>query len=80
MTGGTILRAALRARQPLARSCRGGGVCAACRVRVVAGSEHVLPMNEAEKALAAREPLAEEERYACLARVVGDVAVTTRYW
>lgn len=80
MAGGTILRAVLRARLPLGRSCRGGGVCAACRVRVVAGAEHVLPMSATEEALAEREPLATEERYACLARVVGDVAITTGYW
>ncbi len=78
--GGTLLRAAIRARLPMARPCRGVGVCAACRVRVVEGAEHLTPMGPDEQALAAREPLGRDERYACLVRVLGDVVVTTTYW
>jgi ferredoxin len=77
---GSLLRAALRAGLPVARSCRGVGVCAACRVRVVAGHDQLAPMGELERALAAREPLRENERYACLARVRGEVTITTTYW
>ncbi len=76
----TLLRAALRAHLPVARSCRGVGVCAACRMRVVEGAANLAPMGECERQLAAREPLRPNERYACLARVRGDVTVTTTYW
>lgn len=78
--GGSLLRAALRARVPLARACRGDGVCASCRVQVLAGAQNLAPATPAERRLAAREPLADDERYACQAAVFGEVTVTTRYW
>src|SRR5262245_2815739 len=59
--GGTLLRAAL----PVARSCRGVAVCAACKVRIVDGGENLRPPGPAETALIAREPLRTDERYAC---------------
>ena len=37
--GGSLLRAAMRARIPLARACRGEAVCASCKVRVLEGGE-----------------------------------------
>jgi ferredoxin len=78
--GGTILRAAVRARMRLGRACRGVGVCAACAVRVVAGAEHLEAPTPVERRLLARRPLPAGERYACQARVLGDVTVTTAYW
>ena len=78
--GASLLRAALRAHLPVARSCRGVGVCAACRMRVVEGAHNLAPIGDAERQLATREPLRPNERYACLARVHGDVTVTTTYW
>jgi ferredoxin len=76
----TLLRAAVRARMPIGRSCCGVAVCAACRIFIVEGSDVVEPMDEIEARLAARIPLAEHERYACRARITGDVVVTTSYW
>jgi ferredoxin len=76
----TLLRAALRARLPIGLSCRGVAVCAACRMVIVEGSDAVEPMDEHESRLAARVRLAERERYACCARITGDVTVTTSYW
>lgn len=78
--GGSLLRAVLRARLPLARSCRGTGVCALCRLQVVGDGAGLAPMGDTEAALARREGLPEGQRYACLARVVGDVTVTASYW
>ncbi|HEY3353789.1 MAG TPA: 2Fe-2S iron-sulfur cluster-binding protein [Polyangia bacterium] len=78
--GGTVLRAAVRARMHLGRSCRGDGVCAACKVRVLAGAAHLAPPTPVEQRLIARRPLDADERYACQARVLGDVTVTTSYW
>jgi ferredoxin len=69
----TLLRAVVRARLPIGRSCRGVGICAACRVFVVEGEQHVEPMDEIEA-------LAEHERYACRARIAGVVTITTAYW
>jgi len=78
LPGATLLRAVVRARMPIGRSCRGVAVCAACRIFVVEGA--VAPMGELEARLAARAPLVEHARYACCARVTGDVTVTTTYW
>jgi len=78
--GGSLLRAAMRARVPLARACRGDAVCASCRVRVLAGADNLGAMTPAERALAVRQPLFDGERYACQAAVLGDVEITTRYW
>ena len=78
--GVTLLRATRRARLPLGQSCRGEGVCAACRVQVVEGNEHLRAMDAVEMALAARIPLGPDERYACRARVAGPVSFTTTYW
>jgi len=78
--GGTLLRAALRAGLPVARSCRGVAVCAACKVRIVDGVENVRPPGPAELALLAREPLRSDERYACQARADGPCTITTTYW
>jgi ferredoxin len=78
--GGTLLRAALRARVPLARACRGDAVCASCRVEVVAGHEHVGPPSAGEQRLAERHPLGPNERYSCQATVHGPVAIRTGYW
>jgi adenylate cyclase len=80
MPRATLLRAAVRARMPIGRSCRGVAVCAACRIFIVEGGDAVAPMDELEAQLAARIPLAEHERYACRARITGDVVVTTSYW
>jgi 2Fe-2S ferredoxin len=76
----TLLRAAVRARLPIGLSCRGVGSCAACRIFILEGEESVTPMDEVETRLAARAPLAEHERFACCARITGDVTVTTSYW
>jgi ferredoxin len=78
--GGTLLRAALRAGLPVARSCRGVAVCAACKVRVLDGADQLRPPGPAEQALLQREPLRPDERYACQARADGPCTITTTYW
>ena len=78
--GGTIFRAAVRARMRLGRACRGHGACGACRVTVLAGQENLAPPTDDERRMSRRRPLAADERYACQAHVIGDVTVTTSYW
>jgi ferredoxin len=76
--GATLMRAILRGRLPLARSCRGTAICAACRVRILDGTP--APPSAAESTLAAREPLRPGERYACQTRVTGPITISTTYW
>jgi 2Fe-2S ferredoxin len=72
----TLLSAARRAGVPLASSCRGAGICDACRVRVVEGGDLLSELTERER----ESPLGPGERLACQAVVLGPVTVTTGYW
>jgi ferredoxin len=72
------LRAAVKAGLPIGQSCRGIGICAACKVRVVEGD--VAPPDLIERTLTRRIPVGEGERYACRARVEGPCVVTATYW
>jgi ferredoxin len=79
-SGASLLSAIVRARLPLGRSCRGRGVCGACRVVVVEGSAGLTPPDEVERALLAARDVGGESRYACRVRVIGEVTLTTTYW
>ena len=76
----TILDAARRAGAPLGNACGGVGVCARCRVRVVAGSEDLSPPTSIELRVGGAGGFAPDERMACQAVVRGDCEVTTAYW
>ena len=76
----TILDAARRAAAPVGNSCGGVGVCARCRVRVVAGSENLSPPTSIELRIGGARGFADDERMACQAIVGGDCEVTTSYW
>ena len=76
MRGGSLWRAALRARMPIASSCRGQGVCKACKIRVLSGQQNLSTLTESEASLG----LEPGQRLACLARVVGPVTITADYW
>ena len=74
--GGTLLEAARLAGIPLASSCRGAGLCDACKVRVKEGGDRLSAPTKREEL--AR--LDSDERLACQARVLGAVVVTAGYW
>jgi len=76
----TVLDVARRAAAPLGNSCGGVGICARCKVRVVAGAENLTPPTSVEARWAAARGFAEDERMACQAVVRGDCVVTTSYW
>jgi adenylate cyclase len=75
-----LLDAAWRADVPLASSCGGQGVCGDCAVRIVEGSEHLLPPDDVERAWFARRPRPAGVRLACRLRVCGPAVVATTYW
>lgn len=70
----SLLAVAVRARLPIGRSCRGQGVCFACKVEIVEGAENLSPRAEAEATLAPNE------RLACLCYVRGPITIRTPYW
>ena len=78
--GATILAAANQCAVPIGQSCMGDGICGWCRVTILAGLEHMAPPGELEQRLMEEKGFADNERAACLARVKGDVTVTTAYW
>jgi 2Fe-2S ferredoxin len=65
---------------PIASSCGGEGVCLACRIRVVEGSENLSELAPRELEVMKRGVLENGERLACLAYVYGPVSITTTYW
>ena len=78
--GSTLLSAALRSDIPLGQSCSGDGICGWCKVRILEGGKNLLPPGPLELRLKESARFAEDERAACLAKVMGDVTVTTGYW
>ena len=76
----TILDAARRIGAPIGNSCGGVGVCARCRVRIVAGSENLSAPTTIELRIGGARGFAADERMACQAVVNGDCEVTTSYW
>jgi 2Fe-2S ferredoxin len=76
----TLLDVARRAGAPLGNSCGGVGVCARCRVQVLAGSENLTPATAIELRFGSARGFASDERMACQAVVLGDCTVTTTYW
>ena len=78
--GATILAAATQSRIPIGQSCDGDGICGWCRVTVVEGVNALSLPTDLERKLMHEKGFAENERAACLARVHGDVSITTTYW
>jgi ferredoxin len=69
--GTTLLDASEDLGVPLDSDCGGVAACNACRVKVLAGAEHLSPLDPSE------EPFldAPAQRLGCQARVYGDVVV-----
>lgn len=76
----TILTAANKADLPIGQSCSGEGVCGWCRVTVLEGEENLHPPTPLEQRLMDAHQFGPGERAACLAKVRGDVTITTTYW
>ncbi len=71
----SLLEMALKAGIPHFHECGGRARCSTCRVRVIAGGQHLPPRNAEEASLAARFGFGDDVRLACQVRVAGDVAV-----
>lgn len=76
----TLLDVARRAGVPLGNSCGAVGVCARCRVRIVAGAGNLSLPTSIEIRFGEPRGFAQDERMACQAVVLGDVEITTTYW
>jgi len=78
--GATILAAANQVDVPIGQSCNGDGICGWCKVTIVQGMDQLAPPSPLEKKLLEEKQFSTDERAACLARVKGDITVTTTYW
>jgi 2Fe-2S ferredoxin len=76
----TLLDVARRAAVPLGNSCGAVGICARCKVRVIAGGENLSPPTSIEVRFGTARGFAADERMACQAVVRGECEVTTTYW
>ena len=79
-SGATILAAANQVNLPIGQSCDGEGVCGWCRVTIIRGLDQLAPPTDLEKKLMTACSFGANERAACLAKVRGDITVTTTYW
>jgi ferredoxin len=78
--GSTILAAANQCKVSIGQSCSGEGICGWCKVKIVSGVENMAPPGEIEQKLIVEKDFGHDERAACLAKVRGDITVTTSYW
>lgn len=78
--GATILAAANQCGVAIGQSCSGEGICGWCRVTILEGAEHMAPPTDLEQRLIREKDFHHDERAACLAKVRGDVTITTSYW
>lgn len=76
----TLLDVARRAGVPLGNSCGAVGICARCRVRIVAGAGNLSLPTSMEIRFGGARGFTGDERMACQAVVLGDVEITTTYW
>lgn len=74
------MSALLAAGVPVASSCRGDGVCAKCRIRIVEGARNLGPEGDVEKFLREKFQIPKNERVSCQTLVNGDITVDTSYW
>ena len=78
--GANLMEQLLLAGVPVASSCHGDGICARCRVQIVAGQENISPKTELEKILGDRMTIRFDQRVSCQVKVLGDITVDTTYW
>jgi len=79
--GDDILLCAQSNGVPMGSACGGWGMCAACRIRILSGSENLNSVDEEEETLQKKYGLHDNERIGCMTFVKsGTVEVTTSYW
>jgi 2Fe-2S ferredoxin len=78
--GANLMSALLGAGIPVASSCDGEGVCAKCRMQVLAGHENLSRPSELEEFLMERYELKAGVRISCQCEVQGDVKIHATYW
>lgn len=78
--GANLMQALLSHDIPVASSCKGDGICAKCRVKVLEGAKNLSPATEIEIIRRDQLDFDRAERMSCQAQVLGDVRIDTSYW
>jgi ferredoxin len=71
----SIFAAARRAQVPIPTACAGKATCGLCRVKIVAGAEHLPPVNRDEQKHLGNTYFITKLRLSCQLRPTGDVTV-----
>ncbi|MFY9270505.1 MAG: 2Fe-2S iron-sulfur cluster-binding protein [Candidatus Manganitrophaceae bacterium] len=76
--GSSVLAASMKGRIRHMHLCGGHGLCTTCRIRVVAGAEHLSPIHPYERiSLRSHLSFSPNVRLACQAKVLGPVRIET---
>ncbi|HEX4422881.1 MAG TPA: 2Fe-2S iron-sulfur cluster-binding protein [Kofleriaceae bacterium] len=76
--GATLFEAGARAQAAIDTACVGKGTCGLCRVKIVAGAEHLVPYTDEERKHLGNVYHLTRVRLACRAKLVaadGEVAI-----
>jgi ferredoxin len=76
--GATLFEAGARAQAAIDTACVGKGTCGLCRVKIIAGAEHLVPYTDEERKHLGNVYHLTRVRLACRARLVaadGEVAI-----
>ncbi len=68
--GESLFEVARRLGVPVATACVGNATCGLCRMKVLAGDEHLSPLNEGEEKHLGNVYYLTRQRLACQARVL----------
>jgi ferredoxin len=69
--GDSVFEVARRAGVAVPTSCVGKATCGLCRVKIVAGEQHLSPLNAAERKHLGNVYFITKQRLACQARLLG---------
>jgi ferredoxin len=73
--GSTLFAAGAKVSAGIDTSCVGKGTCGLCRVKIVAGAEHLNPFTDEEKKHLGNVYHITKVRLACRCKVSGDVTI-----
>ena len=73
--GTTLFEAGAKVAAGIETSCVGKGTCGLCRVKIVAGGEHLSPYTEEEIKHLGNVYFITKVRLSCRSRIAGDVTI-----
>jgi ferredoxin len=73
--GSTLFEAGAKAAAAIDTACVGKGTCGLCRVKIVAGAEHLNPFTDEERKHLGNVYHLTKVRLSCRSRISGDVTI-----